>query len=281
MQLEIVHTTEYFYSEEVWLHPQWLRLTPRHSQRQRLSDFLLEIDPAPVQSNLVQSFEGSMAHHVMFQGPTRHLRVKTTSTLSTMTAMAAMHLYPFEVAKIPFAYNTLEQQLLSPFINSEGCPRIIRIFAENILSEANYQTLPFLYLLMTTLSNQITKEYREVGWPYPPDETLKKGAGSCRDIAMLFMECTRYVGLASRFVSGYIFDQGRVENSELHAWVEVYLPGAGWCGYDPTYGLMAGEKHVDICASAFPQLCAPLEGNFTGTASQILSAEVIIRKIAV
>jgi len=279
MKLEIIHDTEYLYSDDIFLHSQWLRLTPRDSQRQQTEYFHIDLDPVPAQSNVVQGFDGSLAHHLTFQGHTRHFRVKTTSILTTKPANAAVHLYPYEVYRIPFAYNNLERQLLEPFIYIEECPRLIRIFAENILYEANYQTLPFLYKLMLNLSQQISKEYREFGWPHPPVETLQKGAGSCRDIAVLFMTCCRYLGLAARFVSGYIFEELRSEDSELHAWVEVYLPGAGWCGYDPTYGLLAGEGHVDICASAFPELCAPLEGNFSGKASQTLHAKVTIRRL--
>lgn len=279
MKLEITHKTQYRYDMPVFLHPQWVRLNPRHSQRQEVCEFILNIDPAPVQINMIQGFEGSLAHHVTFQNTTSNFIIQAKSVLVTKPATATLHLYPYETTRIPFGYSSLEERLLEPFLHIEECPRLIRIFAENVLQEAGNQTLPFLFLLTRSLANQIQKEYREFGWPYAPEETLRNGRGSCRDTAVLFIACARYIGIAARFVSGYIFDEFRTDHSELHAWVEVYLPGAGWYGYDPSYGLLAGEGHVDICASAFPQLCAPIEGSFTGAANQSLAATVTIKRL--
>ncbi len=279
MRLQITHNTEYLYTDSISLNPHMLRLMPRHSQRQRLMDFALHIDPAPVQNTLIQGFEGSLAHHLFFSGHTNHLAIKTVSELSTLPSTSIFSLYPQDAYTLPLTYSDLEKELLEPFLQHHDYPRSIRTFAEDVLEANHRQTLTFLHQLTYVLSRQITKEYREFGWPFQPHETLQRGAGSCRDIAVLFMACVRYAGLASRFVSGYFFDEFRAQNSELHAWVEVFLPGAGWCGYDPTYGIVAGEGHVDICASAFPQLCAPLEGTFIGSAQQRLHSTVEIRKL--
>jgi transglutaminase-like putative cysteine protease len=276
MKLEIIHHTRYKYSWPVTLQPQFLRLLPRQSQHQSVDEFFLEVHPAPVHQRLVQGFEGSICHHLIFQGQTTEFSITATSILETRPALVLPWIYPYSAQHLPFGYSVLEQQLLAPFMESGSYPRRIRQFSDDILQQSHADTAQFLNLLMLSLSEQINKEYREVGWPFPPEETLEKKCGSCRDISVLFMACARYVGLAARFVSGYIYDANRAENSELHAWVEVYLPGSGWVGYDPTYGLFAGENHIDICASAFPQLCAPVEGFFTGTAEQTMEATVRI-----
>jgi transglutaminase-like putative cysteine protease len=279
MRLHIIHTTEYFYTDAVALNPHLLRLMPRHSQRQRLLDFDLSVDPAPVQNTLIQGFEGSLAHHLFFSGLTSHLAIRTNSELNTLPSTSIFSLYPQEAYSLPLNYSPFEKELLTPFLQDHDYQRSIRTFTEDVLEANNRQTLPFLHQLTYQLSRQITKEYREFGWPFQPHETLQRGSGSCRDIALLFMACVRYSGLAARFVSGYYFDEVRALNSELHAWVEVFLPGAGWCGYDPTYGVVAGEGHVDICASAFPQLCSPLEGTFIGSAQQRLHSSVEIHRL--
>ncbi len=280
MKLSITHTSEYRYSNPIRLQPHWMRLIPRHSQRQTVEAYKLEVDPLPSECYLVQGFEGSLLHHAIFEGDTTHMLIKSKSTLTTHASPLNLHLYPHASSHIPFAYSQLEIQLLKSFLDIEDCPRMIRMFTENVQYIAEQDTLMFLMELTKILSNQIIKEYREFGWPYPPSDTLKRGIGSCRDIAVLFIACARYAGIAARFVSGYIFDEERAENSELHAWVEVYLPGAGWWGYDPTYGVMAGEYHVDISASAFPELCAPIEGSFAGYAEQQLTASVVIQRLS-
>ncbi len=104
---------------------------------------------------------------------------------------------------------------------------------------------------------------RETGKPYPAGITWERKQGSCRDFAVLFMEVSRAIGIAARFVSGYQEGDKNQQNRDLHAWVEVYLPGAGWRGYDPTLGLVVSDRHIPLAASAIPNYTAAVDGSIT------------------
>jgi transglutaminase-like putative cysteine protease len=106
---------------------------------------------------------------------------------------------------------------------------------------------------------------REDGEAYAPDETLRRREGACRDLAWLFVACCREAGLAARFVSGYQAGDPDTKDRYLHAWAEVYLPGGGWSGFDPTLGLAVADQHVVIAAAATPAGAAPVCGSFRGT----------------
>jgi transglutaminase-like putative cysteine protease len=135
----------------------------------------------------------------------------------------------------------------------------------------------FLDALNRHLHGHFKPEIRDAGAARPPEETLRLGRGACRDLAMLFLAVCRRHGWAGRFVSGY---QARghpgARRRHMHAWPEVYLPGVGWQGFDPTHGLPVGEAHVALAAAADPADAAPIEGSFRGDASSRLAATLHI-----
>ncbi len=118
--------------------------------------------------------------------------------------------------------------------------------------------------ILQTLVQRLYKEcsytMREEGMPWEAGVTWRRKQGSCRDLTVLFMEVCRAMGLAARFVSGYEVGDEETSQWELHAWAEVYLPGAGWRGYDPTHGLAVGDRHIALAANPLPQYCAPVKG---------------------
>jgi transglutaminase-like putative cysteine protease len=114
----------------------------------------------------------------------------------------------------------------------------------------------------------------------PAEETLLRKRGSSRDLAVLFMEACRYVGIAARFVNGYHDSEGEIGKRQLHSWGEVYLPGVGWHGYDPSEGLAVTDRHIALAAAGIPQFAAPVAGTFRGNAvTSELSAVVDIRVV--
>ncbi|HEV2448249.1 MAG TPA: transglutaminase-like domain-containing protein, partial [Candidatus Sulfopaludibacter sp.] len=115
---------------------------------------------------------------------------------------------------------------------------------------------------------------REDGPPLPPDVTLREGAASCRDLAVLFCAACRAHRLAARFVSGYERAAAFEEQSEMHAWAEVYLPGGGWRGYDPSRGLAVSTGHIAVAAAADPQLAAPIIGAYRGSARSTMEHSI-------
>ena len=124
---------------------------------------------------------------------------------------------------------------------------------------------PFLAVLNGRISSGYEVTVREEGDPLPAEETLKSAKAACRDLAMLFIECCRILGIATRFVSGYQQGDQVSDRRDMHAWAEVYLPGGGWRGYDPTYGLAVADRHIAVAASATPRLAGPLSGSFRGS----------------
>jgi transglutaminase-like putative cysteine protease len=138
-------------------------------------------------------------------------------------------------------------------------------FAATIAAGVNGQILPFLSELSRKIHQEIDMPIREVGQPLPAEQTLREKRGACRDASVLFMECCRSQGIAARFVSGYQEGDNEAERRYMHAWAEVYLPGGGWRGYDPTHGLAIADRHIAVAASARPEMAAPTRGTFRGT----------------
>jgi transglutaminase-like putative cysteine protease len=138
-------------------------------------------------------------------------------------------------------------------------------WADKIKDEANQEMATFLNLLTDAIYKKFTVIYRENGPSWPPTTTFEFGRGACRDLAVLFVDACRAVGLAARFVSGYQEGDPNQDQRDLHAWAEVYIPDAGWRGYDPTHGLAVADRHVAVAASAEPAFAAPLVGTFRGT----------------
>ena len=133
----------------------------------------------------------------------------------------------------------------------------------------DFQTIPFLTKVSEILNKTINYEYRKMGSPRNPVDTFESELGSCRDIVQLFIEICRYMKLASRFVSGYFCEKPDSPDAkpELHAWAEVYLPGGGWIGFDPTLNLVCQGYHVALSTSASPEQTLPVSGTYRGSAS--------------
>ncbi|MEE9193041.1 MAG: transglutaminase family protein, partial [Thermodesulfobacteriota bacterium] len=134
-----------------------------------------------------------------------------------------------------------------------------------ILEKSKKQTIEFLFNLNNFIYQEFEKIIRETGNPWTPVKTIEENKGSCRDLSVLFMECCRSVGLPSRFTSGYNEIDIKSKQRQLHAWAEVFIPGGGWLGYDPTLGLAVGDKHVSLASSSMPENTYPISGNFRGT----------------
>ena len=137
--------------------------------------------------------------------------------------------------------------------------------AEQLRQAARGEVVPFLTRLTETIYNRFRVIHREKGSPWPPATTIEQRQGACRDLAVLFIDICRVVGLAARFVSGYQEGDDDQEKRYLHAWAEVYLPGAGWRGFDPTHGLAVSDRHVAIAAAAEPQNAAPVAATYRGS----------------
>lgn len=182
-----------------------------------------------------------------------------------------------DVTRVPAVYPEQMRTLLEPYLRRSDPSDDLEGFAADAIREADAQTVPFLCALARLIEARFTKVVRRSGSPVPPSVTLQQGRGACRDLTVLFMDICRTVGLASRFVSGYTDRREKGMPGELHAWAEVYLPGGGWRGFDPTLGLAVTDRHVAIAASPVAAGASATAGTFRGDASgSVMEYEVSV-----
>jgi len=208
--------------------------------------------------------DGNAIAKLWFQVATEHLKIQVTTTVETHRNNPFDYLLEPWAKSLPIDYSSSLLCQLLPYRQSYemGSDSAIAQLAQEIYQEVDGETIPFLMTLNQRLYETCEYIIRETGDPWPAGITLRQKRGSCRDVAVLFMEVCRAVGLASRFVSGYQEGDPDQENRDLHAWAEVYLPGGGWRGYDPTQGLAVADCHIALVASALPNYTTPVSGNF-------------------
>jgi transglutaminase-like putative cysteine protease len=263
MHFEIAHFTEYRYSAPVLLMPQTLRLRPREDGTQRLHVFRLDVQPVPSRVSMQAEPDGNTSLLATFSAAASFLRIHAYSKVEThrvnpfdfvITELAAM--------QVPVTYEPRLAHALSPALTPIDAPAVYA-FAQACARDAGNDTLQFLSLLNRRLWERMRVVLRLSGEPMAPDECLQCGEGACRDLAMVFVAAARHLGLAARFVSGYQMTDPNEHARYLHAWAEVYLPGGGWRGYDPTHGIAVDDRYVPVAASSYSSLAAPIDGRFT------------------
>jgi transglutaminase-like putative cysteine protease len=267
MRIALTHSTVYRYEGPVHLEPQTFRMRPREDAAQRLSRYALEISPAPAGKSECLDQDGNVALEAWFDRPVEQLSIRSSFEVQTLREN------PFDfiladarLASLPFVYREPLRSALGPCLDAPEESVAVRDFARSVVDGTGWQTLVFLTALNRTLFDTFRHVVRDDGPPHPPDVTIRSREASCRDIAVLFCAACRSMGIAARFVSGY--DSGAAEQQQayMHAWAEVYLPGGGWRGYDPSQGLAVANSHVAVAAAADPLLAAPLSGSYRGAA---------------
>lgn len=262
MRISVSHTTVYRYDRPVLLEPHLVRLRPRDDAAQRLIRHQLEITPRPAGSAWLLDQDGNVVLQAWFDGPTDKLAVFSSFDVETLRGNPYDFLLPLPPALDLPATPPAE---LAPYVTgrTEGP---VRELAESLSAESGRQTMPFLKALAKLLFDHWRQVVRPEGAPLSAMETLQSHEGSCRDLTVLFCACCREVGLPSRFVSGYERESAFGEHSYMHAWAEVYIPGGGWRGFDPSRGLAVGTSHVAVAAAADPAMAAPTSGTYRGAA---------------
>jgi transglutaminase-like putative cysteine protease len=276
VKLSLRHRTGYRFDRPVFLEPHIIRLRPRVDGTLRLIETTLAIDPPPAVRAENLDLEGNAVTQVWFDGKTDHLIIESRSTIETLRTDPFQFLLDGPSGTLPYTYPADWNQRLSAYRNApEQVSSAVRALALSTADEAAQQRDRFPAVLTDRLHEDYAIEYREDGPPRDPAATLALKSGACRDLAVLFVECCRSVGLAARFVSGYAHVDDAVEQ-EFHAWAEVYLPGGGWRGYDPTLGLAVADRHVVVAAAADPADAAGISGTYRGSAVATLESAVEI-----
>jgi uncharacterized protein (DUF2126 family) len=265
------HCSRYTYDRPVAHAPHVVRLRPAPHCRTRILSYALHIEPGGHFLNWQQDPFSNWHARLVFPEKNRHMTV----TVDLVAEMAVYNPFDFfleeSASHIPFAYEPLLAKDLAPFLELGPLTPAFRAYSDSI-PRALTPTIDWLVALNQRLWEDIAYGIRLEPGVQSPDETLTLRSGSCRDSAWLLVQLLRHHGLASRFVSGYLIQLkpdvkaldgptgAEQDFTDLHAWAEVYLPGAGWIGLDPTSGLFAGEGHLPLACTPEPQSAAPITG---------------------
>ena len=265
------HVTHYRYDRLVQLGPQVVRLRPAPHCRSKVLSYSLKIEPATHFMNWQQDPFANYQARLVFPEKTREFKV----TVDLVVEMAVYNPFDFflepEAEEFPFQYEAKLKQELVPYLQADPLtPRVASYLKKVDITQR--RSVLFLVDLNRMVHTDIAYTIRMEPGVQTPEETLTKGSGSCRDSAWLMVQLLRNCGLAARFVSGYLIQLTpdvksldgpsgtEVDFTDLHAWCEVYLPGAGWVGLDATSGLLAGEGHIPLACTPLPSGAAPIEG---------------------
>ena len=265
------HVSHYRYDRRVSLGPQVVRLRPAPHCRTRILSYSLRVLPEKHFVNWQQDPQSNYLARLVFPEKTTEFRIEV-DLVAEMSVMNPFDFFLEDYAQqYPFKYQTDELRELTPYLNVLPETPKFADYVRATVAEP-MRTIDFLVGINQKLSQDISYLIRMEPGVQTPEETLTKAAGSCRDSAWLLVQMLRKRGLAARFVSGYLIQlvadvksldgpSGPTEDfTDLHAWCEVYLPGAGWIGLDPTSGLLAGEGHIPLACTPEPSSAAPVSG---------------------
>ena len=271
IHIALHHVSHYRYDRAVNLGPQVVRLRPAPHSRTRVLSYALKVEPGEHFINWQQDPQGNFLARLVFPEKTRELKIE----VDLVAEMAVFNPFDFFLEpyaeQIPFAYTEGEQLELAPYLVKWPAGKLFAKYLASI-ERTPTPSVDFLVALNQRVSTDINYLIRLEPGVQTPEESLEKASGSCRDSAWLLVQLFRHLGLAARFVSGYLIQLTadvkaldgpsgtEVDFTDLHAWCEVYLPGAGWIGLDPTSGLFAGEGHIPLACSPEPSSAAPISG---------------------
>ncbi len=272
MFLRIQHLTRYTYAQPVAFAPHALYLRPRETPRQRLHEF--ELSVSPVARRIPTSdAEGNALEWAYFEPGLRftELEFRSASLAETLDTNPFDFFLSPAALRFPFAYTPAEQHVLAPclILPAGSDPAQLGAWLAAHLPAPPADTVSFLTALNSAVRQSLTYTRRDEPGIQTPADTLAFGRGSCRDYAVFFIALCRHLGLAARFVSGYLHEPPAADilhpvPPAMHAWAEVYLPGAGWRGLDPTRGIFCDDAFVPVAHAALAESVNPVQGNFYG-----------------
>lgn len=274
IRVALNHTTQYRYDRPVTLLPHVVRLRPAPHCRTPILSYSLRVQPEPHFLNWQQDPYSNYLARVVFVEPAREFRV-VVDLVAELSAINPFDFFIEPIAeKYPFAYDSVLARELTPYLEAAPAgPKLRRLIDE--VRRGDVRTVDYLVEINRHVQQLVRYVIRLEPGIQTCEETLTLASGSCRDSAWLLVQLFRHLGIAARFVSGYLIQLAADVKSldgpsgperdftDLHAWTEVYLPGAGWVGLDPTSGLLAGEGHIPLACAAEPITAAPVTGSYS------------------
>ena len=283
------HESRYEYDRTVTLGPHAVRLRPAPSARTPVVDYQLRVTPAEHRLHWQQDPLGNFVARVTFPEPLTSLEIAVDLVVDLQPINPFDFLLEPSAEQHPFAYEPWVGEELAPFLaRSQSGPQLGAWLAS--VDPEPAPTLDWILNLNQRLAREIEYLVREEPGVQGSEETLQLGRGSCRDSACLLAEILRHLGVAARFVSGYLVEiasrdartsptqEGPRDSASLHAWTEAYLPGAGWVGLDPTSGLLASEGHIPLACSVRPERAAPITGSVSESRVRFEHALRVVRR---
>jgi transglutaminase-like putative cysteine protease len=287
--LTVRHLTIYRYSKPVGLGEHRMMFRPRASHDLRFVSSRLEIQPQPAALRWLHDvFDNSVAI-ATFTGTTRELRFDSTTTLEHFAGTRPEYVLEAGAQRFPFQYPDDERPYLAAALTCLHPDAHVSEWAATFVpASGSIETMALLDAMTRGIKKQFVYLRRAEKGIQSPAETLVRGSGSCRDFAVLMMEAVRSLGLAARFVSGYIFmpESGAVASESrpattvgggsTHAWMQVYLPGAGWVDFDPTNSIVGNRNLIRVAVAWDPAHALPLWGSYLGSAKSFLGMDVSV-----
>jgi transglutaminase-like putative cysteine protease len=283
-RIQIRHLTHYQYAEPVRLLPHTLHLRPRDGYDIRVQSSKLEINPG-FQIRWKRDIYDNSVAVVNFLALAQELVIASDVVVEHYEDQPLNFVLEENARRFPFEYDPAERIDLAPY-QSSVFPQDQALLKDWIADVYNPQnsvdTIDMLTMINQKIANRLQYMVREEPGVQSPATTLATGRGSCRDFATLFIEICRLYGLASRFISGYVLNETVAPwNTATHAWAEVFLPGSGWRGFDPTSGLLVSGDHIAVAVHRHPEAIPPVSGSFVGSgnARPQLTVEVRVARI--
>lgn len=297
IKVALEHRTSYTFDRLVELHPHVVRLRPAPHSRTSIEAYSLTVEPAGHFINWQQDASGNFLARLVFPDRARTLTI-TVGLIADLKVVNPFDFFIEEYAEgFGFEYPTALLEDLKPYLRpvdeegqGSGPGELVKAWVSNFTVPPGTRTIDYLVALNRAVNADVGYSVRMEPGVQTPDVTLRSGIGSCRDSAWLLVSILRQLGLAARFVSGYLVQLASdvealdgpsgpaADFTDLHAWAEAYIPGAGWIGLDPTSGLFAGEGHIPLSATPHPESAAPITGA-TGPCESTLEFSNVVTRI--